>query len=70
MRKIKNIIFTLVNIISFMHERYYFHRNLSVDKLIYDWKTLIITGLENSCKYIGDFMKTSIKFNKPTLQLA
>ena len=70
MAKIKNIIFTLVKVISFMHERHYFHRNLSVDKLIYDGKTLIITGLANSCKYIGDFMKTPIKFNKPTLPLA
>lgn len=31
-----------------MHERNFCHRTLSIDKLIYDGKTLLITGLANS----------------------
>lgn len=35
-----------------MHERGYCHRTLAVDKLIYDGKTLVVTGLANSSIFI------------------
>ena len=70
MGKIKSIIFTLVKVISFMHERGYCHRTLSVDKLIYDGKTLIITGLANSSKFLKENNKGVVMFNRTTIPVA
>lgn len=72
MGKIKSIVFTLVKVISFMHERGYCHRTLSVDKLIYDGKTLVITGLANSSVFIKEKGKKKefINFTKTTIPIA